>query len=278
MNDVPAGQPRPVHAPETDDVLVAAMSAFGDVDGVEVIDEGDLVRTMAHGRPFAFLNGVLRLALERDGLEERVSDVDARYRDAGLPLTWWTGPSSRPRGLGALLTGMGMQAVEDDEGMSIDLEPWPDTLASAAAAVPPALTISEVRDSSDLDDWISAMGESYAWIDPVKARHLAELYEPESAPRAGRHQFLARLDGRPVAVASLFEVQGWAWVTNIGTVPDARGMGIGAAVTTRTLVMAAERGHARAWLAASAMGAPVYRRLGFVGTGKLQGYSRPAGG
>jgi GNAT superfamily N-acetyltransferase len=253
------------------------MSAFGDVDGFEVIDEGDLIRTMAHGRPFAFLNGVLRLALERDGLEDRVSHIEARYRAEGLPLTWWTGPSSRPLGLDALFTGMGLQAVEDDEGMSIDLEPWPDTLATATAAVPPKLTISEVRDSRDLDDWIGAMAESYGWVDSLKARHMAELYDPELAPRAGRHQFLARLAGRPVAVASLFDVEGLAWVTNIGTVPDARGMGIGAAVTTRTLVMAAEHGHARAWLAASAMGTPVYRRLGFVATGKLNGYRRQAG-
>ncbi|MCC6832617.1 MAG: GNAT family N-acetyltransferase, partial [Thermoleophilia bacterium] len=44
----------------------------------------------------------------------------------------------------------------------------------------------------------------------------------------------------------------------------------GAAVTAACLVLAAERGDPEAWLAASALGEPVYTRLGFATVGRLE--------
>lgn len=52
----------------------------------------------------------------------------------------------------------------------------------------------------------------------------------------------------------------------IATVAEARGMGIGAAITLAGLVEPRERGYRYAVLFATEMGAPVYRRLGFRDT------------
>ncbi|MFO1539312.1 MAG: GNAT family N-acetyltransferase, partial [Chloroflexota bacterium] len=88
--------------------------------------------------------------------------------------------------------------------------------------------------------------------------------------RAGaRIVLLATLAGAPVGAGSLFRAAGQGWVTNIGTVPAARGRGVGAAMTQACLRLATERGDPSAWLAASPMGAPLYARLGFRAAGRI---------
>jgi GNAT superfamily N-acetyltransferase len=67
----------------------------------------------------------------------------------------------------------------------------------------------------------------------------------------------------PVATAMAFESDGVASVQWVGTVPSARGSGLGALVTTFVTNLAFERGASSVTLQASPMGEPVYLRLGF---------------
>jgi GNAT superfamily N-acetyltransferase len=247
-------------AAETEAALEAALCAFDGIVGIRVVREPDLVRTIAPGRPYGFLNGVMALDLDPALVADRVAGVDREYRDQGLPLTWWITPRSRPTDIADRLAALGLAPEEDEAGMAIDLAGWsePD--------LPPGVSIEVVVDRAGLADWVAAMGSSYGWSDPVKAQTLTELYDPEATDGVARPgvQVLARLDGEPVGCGSLFEAGGFAWVTNIGTVPGARRRGVGAAVTGRLLSSARERGHRRAHLAASVLGEPVYRRMGFV--------------
>jgi ribosomal protein S18 acetylase RimI-like enzyme len=70
-------------------------------------------------------------------------------------------------------------------------------------------------------------------------------------------------DGRPLATALALlshEIAGLYWV---GTRPEARGRGLGAAVTVGATRWAFERGARAVVLQASVQGEPIYRRLGF---------------
>ena len=259
-------------AAETEAALEAALGAFNGIGDIERIHEPDLVRTIAPGRPYGFLNGVMALNLDPARVGERVADMDREYRDRGLPLTWWITPHSRPSDVADRLASTGLAPEEDEAGMAIELASWTEP------AVPPELSIDVVADRAALADWVTAMGASYGWDDPAKADTLRELYDPESddgIPRPGI-QLLVRRDGEPVGCGSLFESGGFGWVTNIGAVPAARRRGVGGAVTGRLLTIARERGHRRAFLAASLMGEPVYRRMGFVTTCRLGRLTRPA--
>jgi ribosomal protein S18 acetylase RimI-like enzyme len=71
----------------------------------------------------------------------------------------------------------------------------------------------------------------------------------------------------------LFDGAGVAGIYNVCTVPEARGRGIGRAVTAAALEDAVARGLRLAVLGSSELGYPVYRRLGFRDVSRLRSYA-----
>lgn len=75
--------------------------------------------------------------------------------------------------------------------------------------------------------------------------------------------FLARIDGRPVAIAMTIVSHGVAGIYWVGTTEEARGQGLARTLTATAVNAGFELGAETAALQASSMGEPVYRRLGF---------------
>jgi GNAT superfamily N-acetyltransferase len=75
--------------------------------------------------------------------------------------------------------------------------------------------------------------------------------------------FLAYVDGEPVATSELFLGAGVAAVMWVGTIPAARGKGIGAAITLAPLLEARRLGYRIGALTASPRGYHVYQQMGF---------------
>ena len=82
---------------------------------------------------------------------------------------------------------------------------------------------------------------------------------------------VARRDDQPVATAMVYESDGVASLQWVGTVPAARGTGLGALVTVAVTNLAFARGASSCSLQASPMGASVYRRLGYETVVPLRG-------
>lgn len=255
-------------------VLAEAAVAFAGVPGVEVIDEGDLVRSFAPGRPQPYVNAIARLDLAAGGVIDRVRSLDETYRAAGLPAIWWLDDDARPDGLAATLGGLGLRDAGGEAVMALAL----GSEAPAWPAGPREVAVRVVRTIEDLDAWIAVIAEAYGWSDPARAELMRGLYDPRRPHgRDGRRiQVLGLLGGVPASAASLFRAAGQGWVTNVGTIPAARGRGVGGAVTVACLRLAEERGDPTAWLAASTMGEPVYGRLGFQTVGRLEHLLGPA--
>jgi len=249
-------------------VLHAALATFAGLPGATIADEHDHTR-LATRTPHAPFNNVLGLRLDGADLERRIGWILGRFVPHSLPVTWWVTPLARPGDVGTRLLGLGFEPIPPEFGMVLDLGPGLPPLDG-----PPGSSLETVRTRAALDEWLDVMGGAYAWSDRGKADLIRGLYVPWLAtPDLPTPQhFIARLDGRPVACSSLYVVAGEAFVTNIGTVPAARGRGMGRLATLATLHLARQAGHPRAMLTASLDGREVYRRLGFAEYGRLDRY------
>jgi predicted GNAT family acetyltransferase len=92
---------------------------------------------------------------------------------------------------------------------------------------------------------------------------LAPLYLLEAAAVEGISYYLGRVDGVDVSTSVGYTLGDLVGVFNVATPPEHRGRGYGAALTAEAARQGFAAGAELAWLQASAMGVPVYRRLGF---------------
>ena len=75
--------------------------------------------------------------------------------------------------------------------------------------------------------------------------------------------YVGRIDGEPVGVSMMFLSSGVAGLYQVEVLPEHRRRGIGTALTLASMEDARQQGYRIAVLQASAMGEPVYRKIGF---------------
>ncbi|MBX5440553.1 MAG: GNAT family N-acetyltransferase [Solirubrobacteraceae bacterium] len=86
--------------------------------------------------------------------------------------------------------------------------------------------------------------------------------------------WVAREAGEPVAALAVHLHEGDAGVEFVAVVPEARGRGLAAELMRHALTAAAQAGATTTSLEASAMGEPVYRRLGYRALGRFGMWER----
>jgi GNAT superfamily N-acetyltransferase len=90
--------------------------------------------------------------------------------------------------------------------------------------------------------------------------------------------FVARLDGRPVAALCTVDgPDGDCALEFVATLPEARGRGLASALVRAGLRAARERGCTSTTLEGSALGEPVYERLGYRTVGRMRMYELRGG-
>jgi len=240
--------------------------------GVERNDER-LAWTVG-GSPIDYHNCVVRADLPEDAADESIASFVRELDAHGVAGSWHVGPSMRPADLGRRLLRHGFELAEDEIGMAIDLSAMPHRVPA-----PARLSITRVRDNAALTLWATTLARGFgegqreaSWVGATYAR----IGLGDDVP--WRH-YLGTLDGEPVATTSLFFGAGVAGIYFVLTVAGARRQGIGAAITLSALQKARSMGFRTGVLQASAMGEPVYRRLGFREHCRIGIYEwRPAGG
>lgn len=223
----------------------------------EIHDGPDLLWSLT-GFPIPLFNSVMRANLARDEVEAAIASVVARGRSRDVPLLWWTGPATRPTDLGEHLTAGGFTHVEDVPGMAADLRDLPGSLQS-----PPNLVVERVTDPETLREWCAAMCSGYEMPAAFGETYYDCVISLGVEPQAPLRHYLGRLDGEPVASATLLLAAGVAGIYDVSTIPAARRQGIGAVMTVQALRDALEHGYPVGILHSSAAGLPMYRRLGF---------------
>jgi GNAT superfamily N-acetyltransferase len=233
----------------------ASSRAFG-LDPATVIRDDDELFWYVTGIPSAAFNSIMYANLAPERIDVAVAELHALRERHGVPIGWLVGPSSRPADLGTHLLARGLRH-------QVDLTPMTRSLVELPAVEPVAgLTIERVEDPSTYEAWIVAEQRGFASHDDDDGG-LAVLRRAMGI-RHGfpLHLFLGRLDGAPVATATLLPAGGIAGIYDVSTVPDARRRGIGTAMTLAALQAARGLGYETAFLQPSAMGRPLYERIG----------------
>jgi GNAT superfamily N-acetyltransferase len=149
--------------------------------------------------------------------------------------------------------------------MAVDLSLLTDDLP-----IQPDLRIVTVDDEAALKQWIHVASVGFS----VSEKFEKVWYDffVDAIFDARFQTYLALLDGKPVGTSQLFLSEGAAGIYNVTCIPEARGQGIGSAITLAPLLEARQRGYQIGILQASQKGYNVYRRLGFQDFGRLSLY------
>lgn len=210
------------------------------------------------GMPLAGYNGIVQAAFAPEQAEDGISAALRPFIERGLPLTWWTGPSSQPANLGMRLQARGFVHNRDMIGMAAPIEQL------AAPHTPPPYTFEPVREPQALLQWLPLYSAGFGSPPAVAAESLRILGELSFGPEPHWVHFTGRKDGQIIAISSLYLNDDIAGLYNLVTDPAERSRGIGASLTLQTFAWAQQRGYRIATLQTTYPNAlRLYHRLGF---------------
>ncbi|HEY4383638.1 MAG TPA: GNAT family N-acetyltransferase [Ktedonobacteraceae bacterium] len=207
------------------------------------------------------LNGVLRSRFrseEKVYIDRRIRETMAYFQGRHVSLGWTVGPTTRPVDLATHLEAHGMKQVAETPGLALALN-------SADLEQPdiPDFEIKEVLDEQALlplcDIEMRGFGSS-----EETARNYYDTYcNIGFGPATSWRHYIGWLYNTPVAITSLLLYAGIAGIYGVATVPEARRLGIGTAMTKWALRQAKELGFHIVVLSPSDMSLRIYERLGF---------------
>lgn len=229
------------------------------------------VRLSRSGLPARVVNAVNRARFaDAARADEAIAHARAFFGEIDVLFRWFAGPSS-PADLCARLTAAGLGKLSDTPGMALEIDRMTDEPVRL-----PGLEVREVASAADLEEWLIVSRASAGFDDVVFGAWAAAHRALGWGPDAPLHNFVARLDGRPVAVSALLAIDGVAGIWNVGTLEDVRGRGIGREATLTALRLGRDLGYRVSILGSSPMGFPVYTRIGFREVCRVRHFGPPA--
>jgi GNAT superfamily N-acetyltransferase len=217
--------------------------------------------------PDHFINLVVCTQLPTEGSDELIASALAHFKSLNIKKLTWLAEEGIPAiQIKKYLMSHGLTFDESfGANMAADLMAGPEHLS-----FPNGLEIIRIEDPEKLRQWIHVASIGFGALEEYEDA----WYEicAEAVFDQPFWTYLGMLDGQPVATSQLFLSAGVAGIYNVTSLPEVRGRGIGAAITQAPLLDARAIGYHVAILQASAMGYPVYRRLGFQDYGKLSVY------
>ena len=211
-------------------------------------------------------SAVVQACFEPETADRRIEEIVRAFEAHGNPVGWWLAPFHEPGDLGARLVKHGFVHYGVSAGMALDLAEL-DRWDPKSRLPIPAFTIEHVRDATTAREYIDVVQQDRPEGGPPYSADSADASVELIAGRVTRNPiptyFLGRLDGRAVATSRLSLAGGAAGVYSVVTAPEARGRGIGRAMTLEVLRIGREAGYRIATLQSSPMGHRIYQRLGF---------------
>ena len=237
-------------------------------------EEPDVAWAMP-GVPSDMRGVVVWAAFEPATVEQRLDQLIAAFDARGTSVIWWYVPDHRPEDLRDRLERRSFRLRDDTAGMAMDLADLPN-----AVPAPDGVDIVEVDDPEAIARYVDVIIRSMAIDHPtlpanaavVRADHIRSRLGEDSLSR----RFVALLDGEPVATSRLSMAGGVAGLYTMVTLPHAQRRGIGASMAHRAMAAGRDAGMRLGALQATAMGYPIYKKLGFVEILRCHMLVRPA--
>jgi ribosomal protein S18 acetylase RimI-like enzyme len=218
------------------------------------------------GIPSPYNNGILRSPVPRDA--ETVSAILAPCEQDSLPLMWWffTPPAERPTE--ALLIDAGFALDSDRPSMAVHVA---DLRATEA---PKDAVVTRVTDEAMFDRWTKVVTAGFGAPDLGDGVSHIALRRLGFSPTAPFQHFLCEVEDDPISAVTLTPRGAFAGVSNMATLPDRRGRGLGSYVLTQGVTALADKGIAAVVLSADDLGERLYSSLGFEEVGRHLTYVR----
>jgi GNAT superfamily N-acetyltransferase len=203
-------------------------------------------------------DGVLVTRLEDDIVDEKIEEAIHFYSNLSRRWIWPIYTSTRPVNLGGTLERHGFRRVEEKHPfMAVNLEELNQDIH-----MPESLKIRKVVDEATLPVWsrVFLVGHGLERLLESGSRVFQAVGVRDDQPAA---KYLGLYNGVPVASSQIFYGRRVARLNFVSTMPEARGKGIGTAISLSSLLSARDRGYKVAVLTSTDMGYPIYRKLGF---------------
>ena len=255
-----------------EDSFLSAWLVFGRLPCAYLHEEQHLV-WLETALPDDLLNGVLRSRLTLVQVEPTIEALKTHFVDQKMPMSWYVGSSTQPLDLGSVLEAHGFALAEELVGMAIDLQQLnPDAMVEV-----PDLVIRQVIDMPTLRAWVNVFRVGFAASDVFSEAMLAITSSHDLSPDSQTFLYLGVFGDTPSASATLLLSNGVAGIYDVTTIPQARGKGLGMAVTLQALLDGRAKGYRFGVLQSSEMARGMYHRLGFRGYSRIRRYTFPPG-
>jgi hypothetical protein len=153
------------------------------------------------------------------------------------------------------------------EGLVAVGEPFPEMICRQPftdLSPPDGVTIRLVADEQGLLDFTAVNADAYAVYGMPPEVFVDSFDQPDQLLADDDAAMVVAYRGAvPLAAALTYRSDGIASLQWVGTVAEARQLGLGRSITQAVTNLAFERGAATVTLQASEMGEPVYRKLGY---------------
>ena len=223
-----------------------------------VEDEPDFLR-LTSGIPHPICNCVYRSRFPAQEVGARIDEMIGFFNSRNLPMMWWVSPCCRPSNLGEQLVSHGLVRELEVVGMTINLKNLNENLP-----VPEDLAIKRVGNDSDMQQYLKPFGEGFefpGFVTTGWGRMDASHGFSSQLPRVN---YVATVKEEPVSCTTMFKTPDSAGIYCVATVPKMRQRGAASALIVNALREARDDGYKIGLLQAKAMGAGVYRKIGFV--------------
>ena len=207
--------------------------------------------------PVPLFNVVTRVLFTPENLEANIEKAIGRFREKGVPGNWFVGPATQPPDIGNALLSHGFAQSDIQPGMAVDLRTLPDLTLPPGFEIEPLTSVDQLKGYGEVT--LRGFGLPASLLDTA----LEYVKSAEIDSVSQEHSYLGLMDGKTVGVSTVIYGAGVAGIYRVATIPEARGKGVGTAMTLRPLLDARDKGYRVGILQSSKMGYSVYKKIGF---------------